>query len=425
MACTWPKEGGVLNFLATPARRKFLFAALYASEGAPIGFLWWALPTKLRALDVPVETVTRLSAVLALPWAFKFLWAPLVDVLRGPRWSRRSWALTAQLMMGLTLMPLLWLDLRADFSVVVVVLIVHALTAATQDVSIDALAVANTTADERGSINGWMQAGMLTSRALFGGATLILAESLGERGTVLALIVTVWCSSILLLMSPEPHPAEGQAPASLRAAAMRFGSALREMLRRRTTWLGLAFAAIGGAAFESVGAVAGPFLLDRGLTQAHVGWFFTIFAVACPIGGALAGGYVSDRLGRRRTVALFLVLCAAAVLVLAGLDPLLEGPALTSRYASLAAVYLCFGLFTAAQYALFMDLTDPRLGATQFSAFMGATNLCESASAFSIGRLHARLDYPGAFAVMAAVSLVALPLLRGLPARINRRQEAG
>jgi N-acyl-L-homoserine lactone synthetase len=62
-------------------------------------------------------------------------------------------------------------------------------------------------------------------------------------------------------------------------------------------------------------------------------------------------------------------------------------------------------------YALFMDLTDPRLGATQFSAYMAATNGCESWSVWTSGRIVAAQGYPSAFLVMSAVSLLALPLL--------------
>ena len=40
--------------------------------------------------------------------------------------------------------------------------------------------------------------------------------------------------------------------------------------------------------------------------------------------------------------------------------------------AALALAYLCYGGFTAASYALYMDLTHPALGGTQFSAFMEA-----------------------------------------------------
>jgi hypothetical protein len=80
----------------------------------------------------------------------------------------------------------------------------------------------------------------------------------------------------------------------------------------------------------------------------------------------------------------------------------------------LAVLYLAIGLFTASSYALFMDLTDPRLGATQFSGFMGATNLCESWSALAVGKLVAGAGYPLAFMVMAGVALLTFPILQFL-----------
>jgi hypothetical protein len=82
--------------------------------------------------------------------------------------------------------------------------------------------------------------------------------------------------------------------------------------------------------------------------------------------------------------------------------------------ALLALLYVTIGLFTAASYALLMDVTHPRLAATQFSAFMGGTNLCESWSALAVGRLAGGFGYAPAFVVMALASLLALPTLRGL-----------
>ena len=89
-----------MDFLKTPLRRRLLFAALYLSEGAPIGFLWLALPTRLKASGVSIENITALTAALVIPWTFKFAWAPLVDVLRSPRWTLKHWVLSMQLLMG-------------------------------------------------------------------------------------------------------------------------------------------------------------------------------------------------------------------------------------------------------------------------------------------------------------------------------------
>ena len=129
------------GLLATPRGRALLFGCLYLSEGAPIGFVWWALPTLLRQDGVDVAQITTLTALLALPWAFKFLWAPLVDVVRGPGWDLRSWIVVAQVTMGLALAPLLVIDWAAAFDVVFVLLVLHAFASATQDVAIDALSI--------------------------------------------------------------------------------------------------------------------------------------------------------------------------------------------------------------------------------------------------------------------------------------------
>lgn len=83
-------DGGRKTF-----RHEVLFAALYFSEGAPVGFIWWALPTLLHEEGVAVEKSTALTALLVLPWMFKFLWAPIVDTWQTPRWTLRHWIVAA------------------------------------------------------------------------------------------------------------------------------------------------------------------------------------------------------------------------------------------------------------------------------------------------------------------------------------------
>lgn len=114
-----------------------------------------------------------------------------------------------------------------------------------------------------------------------------------------------------------------------------------------------------------------------------------------------------------------LFLCGVAITVaMLGWTDLQGGATIEIILALLTAMYFCVGLFTVASYALFMDLTHPRLGATQFSTFMAATNGCESWSAWAGGRLVGASGYPAAFLVMSVVSLASLGLL--LPLRGRR-----
>ena len=129
--------------LRSPVGRRVLFALLYFVEGAPIGYVWWALPTRLRAAEIPIAEITALSALLTIPWSAKFLWAPLVDAMRPRRAGLRGWIAGAQLVMGASLLPIVGLELdAASLGTLSTFLLVHAFAAATQDVAIDALIAA-------------------------------------------------------------------------------------------------------------------------------------------------------------------------------------------------------------------------------------------------------------------------------------------
>lgn len=395
----------------SPRGRKTLFAALYLCEGAPIGFIWWALPVRLAEAGVSGPDVATLLALLVLPWGLKVLWAPALDVLRTARFGLRGWILTAQLLMGLTLLPLLWLEPLADFGLLTVLLMTHAVFAATQDAAIDSLAISTVPEAERGAVTAWMQVGVLTARALFGGGALLLGNRLGDHALVGALIAVVWGGSLLLLLGgASPGPA---APVHRRQRLATFRAHLTGMLTSRVTWVGFALALLAGAGFEATTSLAGVWLTGRGVDSDTIGWFFSFGSVAAMLVGALLGGRAADRWPRLRAVAVFEAAAALAVLALGLAAAAYPGPEHNGgMLVLLGVVYLTVGLATAALYALFMDLTDPALAATQFCAFMAGVNLCESWSTFTLGRLLETLDYGLGFAVMALPSLAALLLLR-------------
>jgi hypothetical protein len=359
---------------------------------------------------VPIEQVTALSALLTLPWAFKFLWAPLVDALRPRRGGLRLWIAGAQVVMGAMLWPVAGIDPESGIRALATFLLLHAVAAATQDVAIDALAVRTTPVHELGAITGWMQVGMLAGRACFGGLALVVEAAIGAERVVLALIALVWGTSALVWLVREA-PSEDLGTG--RDRWRHFATTARTVLRARTTWLGLALATIGGAAMESTGIVAGPLLVDLGLDKAVVGRFFGGPAVVCMGLGALFGGWLSDRRHARRERFLLEALLAVAAGV-AAMGLWLGRSGGDAGWAPLALLslnYALFGVYTAAAYALFMQLTDPRLGGTQFSAFMSGINLCSVWSGWAVGRLAARWDYPVALVLMAMLSLLGIPLI--------------
>lgn len=409
-----------MDFLATPLRRRILFAALYLSEGAPIGFLWLALPTRLRLTGVPVEQITRLTALLVIPWTLKFVWAPLVDLLRSDRWSFKHWVISAQAVMGLTLLPIVWINFQAHYALMTILLLMQAFAAATQDVAIDALCISVTDIKERGQLNGWMQAGVLVGRASMGGGALLLVSIVGDAAVVVILVCITTFSGGLLLMSRLP---DSVVPVSERTISPEPESlptihsvwtSIVAAFSNRTTWLGLVFAFTGPAAFKAFEVVIGPFLIDRAYTETEIGQFTAVVMIGAMVAGSLLGGLLADRFGRRQFVAgtlLFVIACISSLAISDAMAHEVRGIHLPILMGCTA---FGIGLFTVAAYAMFMDLTRRDLAATQFSAFMAATNGCEAWSTFCMGLLVARSGYPTAMLVLCAASILSLPLLAGM-----------
>jgi MFS family permease len=404
------------DLLVGAGRRRFLFFALYVCEGAPIGYLWTALPTKLREAGVPVEEIAALGALLTVPWTFKFLWAPAVDALRSRRFGLRPWIGGAQLAMALTILPLARELRPEDLAWLTPLLLLHAVCAATQDVAIDALAVRRLAAGERGTATGWMQAGMVLGRVAFGGLALWAEAYVGPVPVVVTLAILLMGSAAFIVVARDslaPGEAAGRAGGRIAASA----KLLARALRLPGTLLGLAFAAVAGAGMEVLAGLAGPMLIDHGLEAARVGRFLAVAGVVGLGSGALLGGMLADRVSRVRAAGAGVVAVAIGVgAVAAGLDTL--GTA--ALLGLLGAMYLLFGLLTTATYALMMDLTDPRVGGTQFSAFMGAVNFCYVWSIALGGQLVPRVGYPGALLAAAGCSLLGLALLPPLRERLHR-----
>jgi MFS transporter, PAT family, beta-lactamase induction signal transducer AmpG len=69
-----------------------LLGALYMAQGLPFGFFTLALPVLMRDAGWSLTAISFLQ-FLALPWALKFLWAPVLD----HHGSRRFWLRLFQL----------------------------------------------------------------------------------------------------------------------------------------------------------------------------------------------------------------------------------------------------------------------------------------------------------------------------------------
>ena len=173
---------------------------MYISEGIPFGFTSIAMIAFMRRAGLTLEQIGIASAALFLPWAFKWLIAPLVDLIRLHRFGgRKAWIVFCTTMMIITLLVTAALDLAADFQLLVAVIVLNNFFTATQDVAIDALAISVLKEDERGRANGFMFGGQYLGIALGGGGAIFVFGAYGFNVSLMYVSVALFLHLLFLL----------------------------------------------------------------------------------------------------------------------------------------------------------------------------------------------------------------------------------
>jgi len=143
------------DLLASKPGRLFAFFALYLTEGIPLGFTATAIATQMRRQGLGPTEIGAFVGTLYLPWAFKWVMGPFVDVLSTDRFGRRRmWIVLTQIMMTVMLLAAMPINFTAELKFFTIVIFGLNFFAATQDVAIDALACSVLSEKERGLANG-------------------------------------------------------------------------------------------------------------------------------------------------------------------------------------------------------------------------------------------------------------------------------
>ena len=375
-----------------------LLGSLYLAQGLPFGFFTNALPALMRSRGLELSQIS-LTYLLALPWALKFAWAPYVDRWGSPRFGRRrSWILPLQVLSAAIALGLAFVDPSRGLGALMVALFFSNLTAATQDIATDGLAVDMLSPGERGHGNGVQVAAYRMGMILGGGLLLVVFDHSGWRATFLAMAGMLALSTVPVLFLRE-RPAK---PAPQRAPAVSWLAVLRRP--KMGAWLLVLFLYKGG---EALGyGMVKPLLIDRGLSLSEVGWIIGTVGFLAGLAGAVIGGFTVGRLGRGRALAV------AGLLQLVGIAAyLLPAWGVGGRAAILgvsALEHLTSGIATVTLFTVMMDVCGEEAAATEYTLQASVVVLATGAAATLSGFLAKQIGYPCHFVVSVALSAVGL-----------------
>lgn len=376
---SWLKDFRV--YLEWPCLR-MLFLGF--SAGLPLLLILGTLSFWLREAGIDRSTIGYLTWV-GLIYAFKWMWAPLVDRLPIPFFSkllgrRRSWLLFAQSLIILGLLGMSSLDPKLALTPVVWFALLVAFGSATQDIALDAFRIESADSIHQAALAATYQTGYRLALIWAGAGVLWLAARVEVNATsydasawqfaYLCMAASISVGILTTLFSKEPVRIE---LAKARNAKAWLHQTLIEPFAEfiyRYGWHAIAILsliAIYRISDVVMGIMANPFYVDMGYTKDEVAAVSKVFGVVMTLLGAFVGGVLTLRFGVMRILFVGAVLSAASNLLFAWLA--IQGHDLQGLIWVISADNLSSGIASAAFIAFLSSLTNIKYSATQYALF--------------------------------------------------------
>ena len=379
-----PEERAATNWRRSVAAytdpRVLRVLALGFASGLPLLLTYSTLSAWLATAGVRRAAIGAF-ALVGTPYAFKFLWSPLIDRVPPPLplGRRRGWGITIQIALIGSIVCLGLCNPQHNLTLMAALSLLVAFLSASQDIVIDAWRVEMLEMDLQGPGAGMIQTGYRIAMLVSGAGALVIAARAGWFAAYATMAALVGVGMLVFLFGPEPKvPVE-----TLRAAA-KGRTGIRQLLgtavigpftdfMRRPLWPVILIFIVGYKLGEAMaGVMATPLYISLGFSLQEIAAVSKLVGFFATVAGALVGGVVTARFGFRKSLVLCGVLQSAGNLFyvmqavgghrLGYLALCVTAENLTGAMAGTALVgylsSLCSPAFTATQYALLSSLAS-------------------------------------------------------------------
>lgn len=428
---TWLRT---LSVYRQPAAVRMLLLGF--SSGLPLLLVFGTLSFWMREAGVDLKTIGFMSWA-GLCWAFKWVWAPLVDtvpipVLTARLGRRRAWLIVAQISVMLALSAMAVTDPTQHLSQMALLAVATAFFGATQDVALDAYRIESGQAEQQAAFAATYQMGYRIAMIWSGAGALAIAawaQNAGQAGWTVAygvMAASMLVGIVTVIMSPEPvqqRPVQhrrGFRQWFYQAACVPFV----EFFRRFgvTALVILLLIATYRISDVVMGVMANPFYADLGFSKEEVAAVSKVFGVLMTLLGAFIGGAVALRLGVIRTLFVGALLSAGTNLLFALLAS--RGHDMAFLVLTVSADNLAGGLASAAFVAYLSGLTNVAYSATQYALFSSVMLVLPKFLAGFSGAAVQSMGYASFFTATACLGVPVLLLVLAVAALDQRAREA-
>ncbi len=392
-----------------------VLSSLYFAQGLPFGFQANALNLYLTELGL-TYTQVGFARALALPFALKALWAPLVDRYSSLRFGRRkSWIVPMQLSLAAACVVAAALPLTRDtLAPFLFCVLLMNFFAATQDIAVDGLAVDLLEKNELGAGNAAQVVGYKIGMLTGGGLLVAVMASTGRSGVFSAMAALCLVVTAVVLFVKEPAPSlEAHGPGRITWPE------LLARLKVIASGPGIGWLLLAVATYK-MGETLADAMFGSWMMRVHavpkekIALWLGTWGVVASIAGSFFGGVLATRLRLKTAVA---VSGALRLIPLIAQWAVVAGFALPTQEIIVpltCAEHFFGGLLTTSMFALMMSSVDRRIGATHYTLLASVEVLGKAAPGLLSGWLVDRLGAQPVFAtsvVLSALFLAVIPMI--------------
>ncbi|HEX4599634.1 MAG TPA: AmpG family muropeptide MFS transporter [Burkholderiaceae bacterium] len=399
------------------------------SAGLPLLLVYGTLSYRLREAGVDRATIGFASWV-ALAYALKWIWAPLVDrlpipVLTNRLGRRRAWLLLAQCGVIAGLIGMALADPARELEHTVAFALLTAFSSATQDIALDAFRIESAASGLQAALVAAYQTGYRFAMMWAGaGALWIAARSSGGASAYQAQAWTLsyltMAASMLIgvaaVLSAREASSNGEAQPTMRWQKRLRSAVLEPFIDffTRYGWNAVLILALVSCYRISdilLSVMASPFYVDTGFTKDEVANVSGLYGIAMTLVGAFAGASLVARFGVRRILPAAAAASSASMLLFAWLA--MRGHDLSMLVAAVTADNFAGGVAGTTFIAYLSGLTSTRFTATQYALLSSLMVLVPKLLAGGSGMLVNAIGYPHFFvgAALVGVPVVTLAVL--------------
>lgn len=340
------------------------FMFLYLPFGIFIGFACVTLGFLLSNNGLSIAAIASVVALPSIPNIFKVLWAPLVDTtLSAKRWYVYSLLGTASGIFFITFIPLNSKMLPILMMLVLVASLVNTIIPMAAESMI-----AHATSDEiKGRAGGWMQAGNLGGYGLGGGAGIWLAENLADIRMAGVFIAACCLLCSLWLIKISDHERIEREKKYIKTVG-KLGKSVWELIKSRIGFQALLLCLLPIGSCAASGLWSSVYH-DWNASANTVALVVGILSGAISALGCLAGGWVCDRMDRKKAYMISGLLTATCALMMA------VSPRSETVFVIGTSVYaFTSGLIYASFSAFVLEAIGGTGAATKYNVFAAASN---------------------------------------------------